>query len=84
MLNGLAESTPEEYKQFIDSQMKEMNEHVEKERKIEEEKLAVESQPHFCFSMKAAKIIAEEERVKMHSSSSGDVKLFDFNEKDMI
>lgn len=62
MLNGMAESTPEEYKTYIDSQMKEMEATYEKERKAEEERFVVESQPHFCFSIKPARIIPEEER----------------------
>ena len=62
MLNGMAESTPEEYKTYIDSQMKEMEATYEKERKAEEERFVVESQPHFCFSIKPARIIQEEER----------------------
>lgn len=43
MLNGMAESTPEEYKTYIDSQMKEMESQYEKERKAEEERYVVES-----------------------------------------
>ena len=39
----MAESTPEEYKGFIDKQMKEMDEALAKERKIEEEKFQVDS-----------------------------------------
>ena len=62
MLNGMAESTPEEYKTYIDSQMKEMEATYEKERKAEEERFNVESQPHFCFCIKPARIIPEEER----------------------
>ena len=59
MLNGMAESNSEEYKQFIDSQMKEMNDHLKVEREKEEEMLSVESQPHFCFQIRPAKIVSE-------------------------
>lgn len=38
MLNGMHDSNPEEYKKFIDGQMKGMNEEMEKQRKAEEEK----------------------------------------------
>ena len=62
MLNGMADSSPEEYKTYISGQMKEMEDAFEKERKAEEEKFTVESQPHFCFSIKPARLVTDDER----------------------
>ena len=57
MLDGMAEKDPEEYKQFINSQMKEMKEHEKIERKQEEDKFSIQSQAYFSFCIKPAKIL---------------------------
>jgi hypothetical protein len=59
MLNGMAESSPGDYKEFIDKQMGEMGDHYAEERKKEEEKFTVNATPHFCFSIKAARVVSE-------------------------
>ena len=65
MLNGMAESTPDDYKKFIDKQMGEMNDHYAEERKKEMEKFTVDSTPHFCFSIKVARVVSEDERAQI-------------------
>ena len=57
MLDGMADSNPEEYKQFIDKQMDEMRTFDREETKKEESKWSIQSQPYFAFSVKPAKIL---------------------------
>ena len=58
MLDGMSQDSPEEYKKFIDEQMKEMKEYESQERKQEEDKFSIRSEPYFAFCMKPAKIHA--------------------------
>ena len=41
MLDGMSQDNPDEYKKFIDSQMKEMKEYEEEEKKQEDEKFSI-------------------------------------------
>ena len=62
-----------------------MHDYTEVERKAEEEKFSVESQPHFCFSIRPARILSDEEKNSMRAAASpNEVKLFDVGEKDII
>ena len=56
MLDGMSQDNPDEYKKFIDSQMKEMKEYEEEEKKQEDEKFSIQSEAYFVFSVKPAQI----------------------------
>ena len=58
MLDGMSQESPEEYKNFIDEQMKEMKEYEAQEKKQEEDKFSIKSEAYFAFGIKPAKIHA--------------------------
>lgn len=48
-LDNLADSSPEDYKKFIEEQMKDMKQDVAKEKEEEVKKQTIVSEPAFCM-----------------------------------
>ena len=80
MLDGMSQDSPEEYKKFIDGQMKEMRDYEENERKQEEDKYSIRSEAYFAFCMKPAKIHTSKPGAKQEA----DIKLFDFGDDEQM
>ena len=78
MLDGMSQESPEEYKKFIDEQMKEMKEYEAQEKKQEEDKFSIKSEAYFSFYMKPAKIHAQKSGAKQEM----EIKLFDFGSEE--
>ena len=80
MLDGMSQESPEEYKNFIDEQMKEMKEYEAQEKKQEEDKFSIKSEAYFAFGIKPAKIHAQKSGAKQET----EIKLFDFGSEELM
>lgn len=61
-LDNLHESSPEEYKQFIDNQMKDMKEDLGQEQKEEIKKQTIKSKPAFCMKVLVARKVDQSKK----------------------
>ena len=83
MLDSMAQSSPEEYDQFIKKNMEEMKSMDAEEQKREEVNWTIESTPYFAFSVKPAKIY-EHDKTQAPKKDDGGIKLFDFGQSEEI
>ena len=85
MLDNMAQSSPEEYNQFISKNMEEMKEFDREETKREEVSWTIESTPYFAFSVKPAKIYEHDKtQAPNKPSNDGGIRLFDFGQSEEI
>ena len=74
MMDDMQQNDPNEYKKFVDGNMKEMREHTEAEQKQKDKENTITGNPYFCFSIRPAKILPKKEK----KEEKDEVKLFDF------
>lgn len=63
-LDNMAESDPDQYKKFIDEQMKDMKKEIKKEKEEEVKQQTIQSTPAFCIKALVARIVDSKEKKK--------------------